>query len=140
MTPKLLSRGLDCLICSSEFEALPILFLESLHAGVPVVTVRVGGTEETVIEGVTGFIARSPTEWALADAIGRYIACTPDQRRRYGGECRTARSACSPPKSCLKKIQEIVQRTRYQCSGSSHQKCPISTVDACKPKCTRLLI
>jgi len=78
---KAIIPGLDCLICSSEFEALPILFLESLHAGVPVVTVRVGGTEETVIEGVTGFVARSPTEWALADAIGRYIACTPDQRR-----------------------------------------------------------
>jgi len=78
----------DCLICSSEFESLPISFLESLHAGVPIVAVPVGGVEEAVIDGVTGFAARCHTVEALADAIGRYAACTPEQRRLMAEHAR----------------------------------------------------
>jgi glycosyltransferase involved in cell wall biosynthesis len=85
----------DCLICSSEFETLPISFLESLNAGVAIVTVPVGGVEEAVIEGVTGFTARCHTVEALAAAIGRYVACTPEQRCRMGEDARRHASLLS---------------------------------------------
>jgi glycosyltransferase involved in cell wall biosynthesis len=78
----------DCLICSSEFETLPISFLESLSAGVPIVTVPVGGVEEAVIDGVTGFAARYHTVEALADATGCYVACTREQRREMAENAR----------------------------------------------------
>jgi len=72
--------GFDCLIGSSEFETLPISFLECLSAGVPIVTTPIGGVEEVITDGVTGFAARDFTKEALAEAIGQYLGSSPQER------------------------------------------------------------
>lgn len=74
--------GFDCLLCSSNFEAFPVVFLEALAAGVPIVTTPVGGAEETVIDGVTGFIAEAATAEALASATEKLLLCSADQRQK----------------------------------------------------------
>ena len=72
--------GFDCLVGSSEFEASPITFLEALSAGVPIVTTPVGGSEEAIVEGKTGFIASDFSEEALSQAIVKYLARGPQER------------------------------------------------------------
>lgn len=51
--------GLDLLLHSSRFEGLSYVFLECLAAGVPIVTTRVGGVEEAIADGETGFVSAS---------------------------------------------------------------------------------
>lgn len=52
----LLFPGLDIFCMTSQYEAMPYTLLEALHAGVPIVTTAVGGVEETVENGVNGYV------------------------------------------------------------------------------------
>ncbi len=74
--------GFDCLLNSSDFETLPITFLESLNVGAPVIAPPVGGVEEAIIEGVTGFVAQDFSEKALGDALERYLSRSAEQRQQ----------------------------------------------------------
>ncbi len=76
-----LMPAFDALVCSSDYETLPISFLEALSAGVPVITRYVGGVEEAIVEGQTGFLAQGPEAEHLAQAIKAFAATTPEQRR-----------------------------------------------------------
>jgi glycosyltransferase involved in cell wall biosynthesis len=51
-----LVAGLDLFALTSHNEANPVSILEALACGVPVVSTRVGSVEETVREGITGFL------------------------------------------------------------------------------------
>ncbi|HVC98946.1 MAG TPA: glycosyltransferase family 4 protein [Pirellulales bacterium] len=55
--------------------------LQYMAAGLPVVANKVGANNEMVVEGVTGFLVRTPAE--CADAIGR-LAAEPELRIRLG--------------------------------------------------------
>ncbi|MEZ6072693.1 MAG: glycosyltransferase family 4 protein [Pirellulales bacterium] len=59
--------------------------LQYMAAGLPVVANPVGMNREMVIDGVTGFWATTPEEWA--DAVGR-LAADPQLRRRMGSAAR----------------------------------------------------
>jgi len=76
-----LMAAFDALVCSSDYETLPITFLEALNAGVPVITRHVGGVEEAILENETGFLAKTQSAEGLAEAIRAFAATTPDQRR-----------------------------------------------------------
>ncbi len=52
-----LMPAFDALCCSSDYEGIPVSFLEALTEGVPIVTTPVGGTQETVVPGQTGLVA-----------------------------------------------------------------------------------
>jgi glycosyltransferase involved in cell wall biosynthesis len=71
----------DCLLCSSDFEAFPVVFLEALAAGVPIVTTPVGGAEEAVVDGITGFVAEAAAASALTLATEKFLLCPADQRQ-----------------------------------------------------------
>lgn len=48
--------ALDVLANSSLFEGMSYAFLEALSSGVPIVTTKVGGTDELISQGVTGYV------------------------------------------------------------------------------------
>src|SRR5262249_6596874 len=64
-------------------EALPNVLLESMAAGAPVVSTRVGGTPEVVEDGVTGLLVPPGNAGALAQAIDRLLS-DPDLAVRLG--------------------------------------------------------
>jgi glycosyltransferase involved in cell wall biosynthesis len=68
--------GFDCLICSSDYEGFPLIFLEALTAGVPLVSTPVGGTDETILPGKTGFIAKGFSVNDLATALHTLLSLT----------------------------------------------------------------
>ena len=74
--------GFDCLLNSSDFETLPITFLESLNVGAPIIAPPVGGAEEAILEGITGFVAQDFSTEALGAALKLYLSRSAEQRQR----------------------------------------------------------
>ncbi len=61
--------------------------LEAMAAALPVVAVDVGGMDELVIEGETGFLIGPRDVAALGERLGR-LASEPDLRARLGAAGR----------------------------------------------------
>jgi glycosyltransferase involved in cell wall biosynthesis len=66
-------------VVPSRFEALSVVALEAMRAGIPVVATRVGGIPEVVVDSVTGLLVAPDDPAALGAAIGSLLA---DGRRR----------------------------------------------------------
>jgi glycosyltransferase involved in cell wall biosynthesis len=82
--PVYIYEVLDAVVLSSlNKEGLPNVLLESLAMGVPVVSSRMAGVPECVIEGETGVMVPPGDADALADAIAG-VSADPAIRRRMG--------------------------------------------------------
>ena len=68
--PELLAAA-DLFVLPSLFEGLPLSVLEAMAAERPVVATAIGGTDEAVVDGVTGLLVPPRDAAALAAAIGR---------------------------------------------------------------------
>jgi glycosyltransferase involved in cell wall biosynthesis len=80
--PTLLALG-DVFVQPSLSEGLSIAILEAMAAGRAVVTTRVGGNPELVVEGQTGLLVKPADAGALAAAVTRVLA-EPAEARRLG--------------------------------------------------------
>jgi glycosyltransferase involved in cell wall biosynthesis len=81
--PRLLAAS-DLFVLPSLFEGLPLVALEALALGVPIVGTRVCGTSETLEDGVSGRLVAPGDSAALAQAIGEALthpALTEDWRQ-----------------------------------------------------------
>jgi glycosyltransferase involved in cell wall biosynthesis len=78
----------DGYVMSSAWEGMPMVLLEAGAAGLPIVTTRVGGNEEVVLDGATGFLAPSGNDEALAAAMLRLMALPEGERRAMGSRGR----------------------------------------------------
>jgi glycosyltransferase involved in cell wall biosynthesis len=74
----------DGYLMSSAWEGLPMVLLEAASCGLPIVTTRVGGTGEAVVDGMTGFLAPPSDPGALAAAMLRLMDLPEPERRRMG--------------------------------------------------------
>lgn len=79
---------LDVMALDSESEGLPLVLVEALACGVPVVTSAVGGVAECVEEGQTGLIVPPRDPLAFGRALETILADTDVWRERV----RAARS------------------------------------------------
>ncbi len=68
-----LLRAADVFVLASEIEGLPLVVLEAMSQGVPVVATDVGGMPEAVIEDETGFLVPAHDVSALATSIARIL-------------------------------------------------------------------
>ena len=59
------------LVLPSRFEGLPLVIVEAMLCGRPVITTDIAGNAEYLEEGATGFIAHAPTVALLDDAMER---------------------------------------------------------------------
>lgn len=76
-----LMSGLDALICSSDYEGLPLVFLEALQASAPIISTPVGGAKECIIHNKTGYIADDFSSESLSKALRSYLVLEPHQRK-----------------------------------------------------------
>lgn len=80
--PKLMAES-DLLILSSDYEGVPLVVLEAMAAGKPVISTAVGGVPELVVDGITGFLVPPGQPEALAQAILK-LATNPELRQSMG--------------------------------------------------------
>jgi len=79
--------GADVFVLSSRSEAMPMVVLEAMAAGLPIVATAVGGVPELVLDGETGLLVAPDDPEALAVALSR-LAEDPSLRRRLGAAAR----------------------------------------------------
>ncbi len=75
----------DIVVNSSDSEGTPLALIEAGATGRPVVATRVGGVEDVVVDGVTGWLVDRDDEAAFAERIGRLVE-DPGMRARMGEE------------------------------------------------------
>ncbi|MBF4510698.1 MAG: glycosyltransferase [Aeromicrobium sp.] len=73
----------DVFVLSSRWEGLPYVVLEAMSFGLPVVSTRVDGIPEAVVDGTSGLLVPSSAPEALASAIAGVLD-DPDTRARMG--------------------------------------------------------
>ncbi|MGF1479056.1 MAG: glycosyltransferase family 4 protein [Cyanophyceae cyanobacterium] len=78
----------DVFVLPSFAEGLPVVLMEALAAGVPVVTTRIAGVSELVEEGINGYLVPPGDAGALADKIHKLLS-DADLRTRLGKNGRT---------------------------------------------------
>ena len=75
-----LMSAFDVLLCTSIYEGMPIAFIESLSAGTPIVSTDIGGADEAIVEGQTGYVAKSMDAAALAAACAAFLNLSDIER------------------------------------------------------------
>ena len=80
-----LMKEADVLLLTSRYEGAPNVALEAQFSGLPVVATRVGGVEDIVVDGQTGFLCESGDVQGLAEACLALLNDT-ELARRLGGE------------------------------------------------------
>jgi glycosyltransferase involved in cell wall biosynthesis len=82
-----LMHGCDCVCLTSAAEGLPMVVLEAMSLGKPVVATRVGGLVGTVIEDETGLLIPPDDTSAFSDALVG-LARDPERAARLGAAGR----------------------------------------------------
>lgn len=77
----------DVMVCSSWFESLSMVALESMAMARPIVSTRVGGPSETIIDGVTGYLVPPRDSRAIAERVTLLLR-NPALRQRIGAQAR----------------------------------------------------
>lgn len=78
-----LLSGFDLFVSPSDTEGMPNAVMEAMAAGLPVVATRVGGTDEVVEEGSTGYLVERGDLAALTERTAQLVA-DPEARRLMG--------------------------------------------------------
>lgn len=81
--PNLL-KIIDIFVLSSKREGLPVVLLEAMASGLPIVATSAGGNSEVVIDGETGVIVPTQDPERLAEAICKVIS--DEKRAKEMGE------------------------------------------------------
>jgi glycosyltransferase involved in cell wall biosynthesis len=81
-------RATDVLVIPSLIEGVPIILLEAMAMGVPVVASRVGGIPDVVRDGETGFLVDPYDPKTLVERVTQ-LHTDPDLHRRISEAART---------------------------------------------------
>jgi len=79
-------QAADGFILTSLWEGLPMAVLEAAACQLPQVATRVSGTQEAIVEGVTGLLAAPGDDRGLAEAM-EWLMAMPSRERRLMGVC-----------------------------------------------------
>lgn len=107
-------KSLDVYVLASKLEMLPLVVLEAMACGKPVVATRCGGSTEAVVDEVTGLLVDVADVEQLAHGIVRLLS-RPDRGALLGHRGRERVAAVFDQRKCLSALprtyQELLERT-----------------------------
>jgi glycosyltransferase involved in cell wall biosynthesis len=109
--------ALDVFVLSSDSEGLSNTIIEAMSVGLPVVATNVGGADELVREGTTGYLVPASDGDALAARIG-VLARDAALRQRLGSEGRRVVNAEFSIARMVGNYQEMYTQVAAGGSGS----------------------
>ena len=112
-----LLRGARALVVPSIYEGMPVVALEAMESGVPVVASAVSGIPEVVEDGRTGWLVPPEEPVALAEALLE-VWRRPDEARRRGVEGRHKLERSLRPEVAARLWGQAV-RSRLPRAGAS---------------------
>ncbi len=108
-------RDADVFILPSYNEGMPIVILEAMAAGLPVVSTRIAGIPEQVIEGENGYLVE-PGDIEGLDAALQKLA--PDEERSRMGQRSRQLVAAFTSDSVFADLLQIYEKHRPSAAGS----------------------
>lgn len=104
--PRLMARA-RALVVPSIYEGMPLVILEAMSAGLPVVASRVSGIPEVVLDGVTGWLVPPEDVEALIEVL-EMIERDPGEATRRGLEGRARVVAGATPATAARQWLHMV--------------------------------
>jgi glycosyltransferase involved in cell wall biosynthesis len=117
--PELLN-SLDVFVLTSQMEASPVSIMEAMACGKPVVAPRVGSIDESVIDGVTGFLVEPGCSVQASDRILRLLHDPPLAQRlgRAGRERVCRRSSLAAMVAGYEDLLASIYESKIRRSAS----------------------
>ena len=103
--PEQLSN-VDCFVLSSLSEGTPLVAIEAMAAGCPVISTDVGGLRAMIEDGKTGFLVKSQDQEALAERM-TFLAKNRDKCRRMGEKAQHHALENYSVKDMARKYEEL---------------------------------
>ena len=107
---------LDLFVLPSLREGLPLVLLEAMAAGIPIVATDVGGNHQAVTDGVTGYLVPSENPAALARAINQLLD-DDTTRRRFSSEAQRRFAEQFTISRMVERYDEVYR----QCLAGKHR-------------------
>ncbi|KAA1244181.1 glycosyltransferase family 4 protein [Aquimarina sp. RZ0] len=95
----------DALIVSSLQEGMPIVILEALSMGVPIISTPAGGIKDIIVNGENGFITQDFEVSSLTSAILKFIESSNEDKKKMAKNARV----CFEQHYEIQKISKIYQ-------------------------------
>ncbi len=102
---------LDCFVLTSRWEGFPLVVLEAMSAGVPVVATDIPGTNEAIEHKKNGLLAPAGDYETIGKEIAELLK-NPQTRQKYAAASRLRLEAEFTRAKMLEKIQRIYDRYR----------------------------
>lgn len=112
-----LIRAMEIFVLPSLHEGIPMVILEALALGRPVVASRVGGIPEVISDGVQGLLVPPGDPYKLAEACGRLLTdCGLAERCSRAGQIRVEQdfSSTSMGEAVAALYHELIRSARSQ--------------------------
>lgn len=100
----------EAFVLASWLEGLPLVVLEAMAAGCPMVATAVGGIPEVVNDGHTGLLVPSNDEAALEGALARMLDAGPEQRRAWADAARVEAKRRFSMERMVERTQAVYDR------------------------------
>lgn len=104
-----LYRGATLFCLPSFAEGVPVVLMEAMAMGVPVVTTRIAGVPELVVDGSGGVLVPPGRSDELAAALAALLA-DPERRRQIGAAGRAKVLAEFDAEGCAEQLAAIFAR------------------------------
>lgn len=113
-----LLSGARALVVPSTYEGMPLVVLEAMDAGLPVVASRVSGIPEVVVDGETGWLVPCEDPPALATALAAATS-DPETARRRGAAGRARVDALYRPSIAAERWERLVSEIGPEPGGAA---------------------
>lgn len=99
-----------CLVVPSIYEGMPLVILEAMAAGLPVIASRVSGIPEVVVDGETGWLVPPEDPSQLAAALRAVLDDGVESARRGAAGRRRVEREFTPQAAAAVWIREVLEQ------------------------------
>jgi glycosyltransferase involved in cell wall biosynthesis len=96
----------DVFALPSRWEGMPLVILEAMHAGLPVLASDVGSVAEAVADGETGYVVAPGDDRALRERLAELLGDAA-LRRRLGDRARAVARDCFTAEAMARRYEAV---------------------------------